>query len=114
MAKKDYIDTDSDTSDLENKLANMEDSESHESPSTTKPKKTTIVNIARDKLEAMDKFRLKPATIAVKAELELDDDFNFTMIAKKLSKDKQVLAAEYILDGIERDIKKVGIFDMKK
>lgn len=111
MAKKHYIDTDSDTSDLENKLAVLEDKESHES---TKPRKTTLVNIARDKLEAMDKFRLKPATIAVKAELELDDDFNFTMIAKKLSKDKQALAAEYILDGIERDIKKVGIFDMKK
>lgn len=83
-------------------------------PAVEKPKKSELSNIAREKMEAMSKYNLKPATIGVKADLELEDDFNLTIVAKKFGKDKQKLIAEYILAGLEKDIKKIGIFEHKK
>ncbi|NBV06633.1 MAG: hypothetical protein EBS06_05295 [Proteobacteria bacterium] len=79
-----------------------------------KSKKAEASVTVKEKMEAMSKYNLKPATIGIKADLELDDDFNLTVIAKKFGKDKQKLAAEYILKGIEKDIEKIGIFEHKK
>lgn len=112
MAKKEFVDIDQDTSELEAKLAKHDSKESDQE--IVKPKKSEISNAVREKMEAMTAWNLKPVTIGVKAELEFDDDLRFTIIAKKLGKDKQELAAEYILQGLEKDMKKIGIFDMKK
>ena len=76
-----------------------------------KPKKNEVSNFAKERMEAMSKFNLVIATTPVTARIPDDKKFQLDMICSKFKKDIQELAAKYILEGIEKDIKKVGIFD---
>jgi len=116
MAKKDIVDVDqNDTSELEKKLASHDNIEAQATDQEIiKPRRSEISNVAKEKLEAMSKYSLKPATVRINAELELEEDFHFTIIAKKFGRDKQELCRQYVLECIERDMKKIGIFEHKK
>ncbi len=73
-----------------------------------------VSKIISTKLDAMEKFNLQPKTIGIKALLEENDDINFTLLSKILRKDKQELASDYVLEGIQRDMKKYNLSINKK
>ena len=73
----------------------------------------TVSTIAATKIEAMEKFALKPVTKSGKYELEKDYYDSFSFLARRLDKDIQELASEYIFEALKRDLKKYNIPLMK-
>ena len=72
-----------------------------------------ISTIAATKIEAMEKFALKPVTKSGKYELEKDYYDSFSFLARRLNKDIQELASEYIFEALKKDLKKYNIPLMK-
>jgi hypothetical protein len=68
-----------------------------------------ITKIASNKIDAMEKFNLKPITKSGKYELEKDYYDSFSFLASRLNKDIQELASEYVFDCLKRDLKKFNI-----
>lgn len=115
MAKDTFIEIDDNyTAELEDKLSNIEEEkEETKSKKVRQSKDSKAIDIARERMEIMSKYNLRPATISTQAQLEIDEDLNLTIISKKKGLDKKDLAREYILQGLERDMKKIGIFENK-
>jgi hypothetical protein len=68
-----------------------------------------ISKIASNKIDAMEKFNLKPVTKSGKYELEKDYYDSFSFLASRTNKDIQELASEYVFDCLKRDLKKYNI-----
>lgn len=68
-----------------------------------------VSKIASNKIDAMEKFNLKPITKSGKYELEKDYYDSFSFLASRLNKDIQELASEYVFDCLKRDLKKFNI-----
>ena len=68
-----------------------------------------ISKIVSNKMEAMEKFNLKPVTKSGKYDLEKDYYDSFSFLARRLNKDIQELASEYVFDCLKRDLKKFNI-----
>lgn len=116
MAKKEIVDIDqNDTSELEKKLASHDAKEAQSTDQEIiKPKRSEISNSTKEKMEAMAKFGLKPETTAVTVQLQDDPKFHLDMICSRFKKDIKDVALQYVLEGIEKDLKKIGIFEPKK
>ena len=81
--------------------------------STSDTSNNQVSTIAANKIEAMQKFMLKPITKSGKYELEKDYYDSFSFLARRLDKDIQELASEYIFDALKKDLKKYNIPLMK-
>lgn len=73
---------------------------------TSKINDSEISKLVSNKIEAMEKFNLRPVTKSGKYDLEKELYDAFSYLASKLNKDIQEMASEYVLEGLKKDLKK--------